>query len=62
MPVKQTDVRYPLEIVLADVDPEQNPWGLQLDGYAEEGPRRLKPEALNVNAAPKPGDRKVSQK
>jgi integrating conjugative element protein (TIGR03746 family) len=58
MPVKETDVRYPLEIVLADVDPEHNPWGLQLDGYAEEGPRRLKSEELHVNAESNPGGQK----
>jgi integrating conjugative element protein (TIGR03746 family) len=61
MSVKETNVRYPLEIVLADVDPEHNPWGLQLDGYAKEGPRRLKPQALHVKADHKPLDRKAPQ-
>ncbi len=41
MPVKQTLVRYPLEVVLMDVDPEHNPWGLALDGYGGDGPVRL---------------------
>lgn len=34
-PVKSTLVRYPLRVVRNDVDPERNPWGLQLDCYAE---------------------------
>ena len=38
--VKDTVVRYPLRVVRYDVDREKNPWGLALDGYAEE-PRRL---------------------
>ncbi|MDZ7840880.1 MAG: TIGR03746 family integrating conjugative element protein [Gammaproteobacteria bacterium] len=41
MTVKQTAVRYPLRVVRYDVDPELNPWGLALDGFTEEGPRRL---------------------
>jgi len=44
MPVKQTRVRYPLEVVLQDVDPEHNPWGLALDGYGSEAPLRLSEE------------------
>lgn len=40
MTVKQTVVRYPLRIVHYDVDPEANPWGLALDGFAED-PRRV---------------------
>ncbi|MGH2626875.1 MAG: DUF2895 family protein, partial [Anaerolineales bacterium] len=44
MPVKQTRVRYPLEVVLQDVDPEHNPWGLALDGYGSEAPARLSEE------------------
>ena len=38
--VKETDIRFPLRVVLHDVDPERNPWGLALDGYAVE-PERL---------------------
>ncbi|WAJ37268.1 TIGR03746 family integrating conjugative element protein [Pseudomonas sp. GOM7] len=34
-PVKSTLVRYPIRVVRNDVDPELNPWGLQLDCYAE---------------------------
>ena len=41
MTVKKTAIRYPLRIVSLDVDPEANPWGLALDGFASEGPRRL---------------------
>ena len=41
MPVKQTLLRYPLEVVRMEVDPEHNPWGLALDGYGTEEPVRL---------------------
>jgi len=41
MTVKQTAIRYPLRVVNLAVDPEANPWGLALDGFASEGPRRL---------------------
>ena len=41
MTVKQTAIRYPLRVVSLAVDPEANPWGLALDGFASEGPRRL---------------------
>ena len=41
MAVKQTLVRYPLQVVLMDVDPEHNPWGLALDGYGSDEPMRL---------------------
>ncbi len=41
MAVKQTLVRYPLEVVAMEVDPEHNPWGLALDGYGSEGPVRF---------------------
>jgi len=44
MAVKQTLIRYPLEIVSMDVDPEQNPWGLALDGHGGERPVRLSEE------------------
>ncbi len=46
MPVKQTAIRYPLRVVRYDVDPETNPWGLALDGYAGEGPIRLPKENM----------------
>ena len=41
MTVKQTAIRYPLRVVRHGVDFEANPWGLALDGFAGEGPRRL---------------------
>jgi integrating conjugative element protein (TIGR03746 family) len=46
MTVKQTAIRYPLRVVRHAVDPEANPWGLALDGFAAEGPRRLTPEEV----------------
>jgi len=41
MTVKKTSIRYPLRVVRLSVDPEANPWGLALDGFAATGPRRL---------------------
>ena len=41
MTVKKTAIRYPLRVVRYAVDLEANPWGLALDGFAAEGPRRL---------------------
>jgi len=41
MTVKQTTIRYPVRVVRQAIDPETNPWGLALDGYASDGPRRL---------------------
>ncbi len=41
MTVKQAAIRYPLRVVRLDIDPETNPWGLALDGFAGDGPRRL---------------------
>ncbi|MCB1904635.1 MAG: DUF2895 family protein, partial [Gammaproteobacteria bacterium] len=41
MTVKKTAIRYPLRVVRHAVDLEANPWGLALDGFAAEGPRRL---------------------
>jgi integrating conjugative element protein (TIGR03746 family) len=41
MTVKRTVIRYPLRVVRFAVDLEANPWGLALDGYGAEGPRRL---------------------
>ena len=46
MTVKKTAIRYPLRVVRHAVDPEANPWGLALDGFATEGPRRLKASEL----------------
>jgi len=41
MTVKRTRIRYPLRVVRYAVDPEANPWGLALDGFGADGPRRL---------------------
>ena len=41
MTVKKTSIRYPLRVVRLSVNPEANPWGLALDGFAATGPRRL---------------------
>ena len=41
MMVKKTAIRYPLRVVRHAVDLEANPWGLALDGFAAEGPRRM---------------------
>jgi integrating conjugative element protein (TIGR03746 family) len=49
MVVKQTGIRYPIRIVRHAVDLEANPWGLALDGFAEDGPQRL-PDATAAPA------------
>jgi len=41
MMIKQTTIRYPLRVVRYPVDAEANPWGLALDGFAADGPKRL---------------------
>ncbi len=43
MTVKKTTIRYPLRVLRYAVDAEANPWGLALDGFAAEGPKRLTP-------------------
>jgi len=50
MTVKRTAIRYPLRVVSLAVDPEANPWGLALDGFASEGPRRLTELELGEDA------------
>lgn len=47
MEVKNVNIRYPLRVVRYDVNPETNPWGLALDGFAGDGPRRLSEEEAN---------------
>ncbi len=34
--VKSTPIRYPLRVIRYEVDPEANPWGLALDGFAQD--------------------------
>lgn len=46
VPVKQAALRYPIHVVRYDVSREVNPYGLALDGYSDEGPRRLSDEEL----------------
>ena len=46
MTVKKTAIRYPLRVVRHAVDLEANPWGLALDGFAGDGPRRLTADEL----------------
>ena len=50
MTVKRTTIRYPLRVVSLAVDPEANPWGLALDGFANEGPRRLSESDLEEHS------------
>ena len=54
MTVKKTAIRYPLRVVKLSVDPESNPWGLALDGFAGEGPHRL--DEVQPGEAPKQED------
>ena len=41
MEVKRKEIRYPIRVVRYDIDPEVNPWGLALDGFAEPGPQPI---------------------
>jgi integrating conjugative element protein (TIGR03746 family) len=43
--VKSVEIAYPLRVVRMESDPTQNPWGLALDGYDGDGPKRLEPGA-----------------
>jgi len=49
MTVKRTAIRYPLRVVRYAVDLESNPWGLALDGFGAEGPRRLNAAELGAS-------------
>ncbi len=55
VPVKTVAVSYPLRVVRHDSDPTQNPWGLALDGYQGDGPRRLETaeSLVSSNSQPK---------
>jgi integrating conjugative element protein (TIGR03746 family) len=48
MDVKNVKIRYPIRVVRFAVDPEKNPWGLALDGYSGDGPRRLTKKDLGT--------------
>ncbi len=52
MTVKKTAIRYPLRVIRLSVDPETNPWGLALDGFASSGPRRLAKSELDKTLEP----------
>lgn len=42
MEIKRLPIRYPIRVVRLDIDRENNPWGLALDGYpAGLSPRRI---------------------
>ena len=47
VPVKTVAVSYPLRVVRREGDPARNPWGLALDGYDGDGPRRIELETNN---------------
>jgi len=51
VPVKKTAIRYPLKVQRFEASPDSNPWGLALDGFGEEGPRRLTEAELHQNAS-----------
>ena len=50
MDVKNLKIRYPVRVVRYDVDPEINPWGLALAGFAGEGPVRLDTNSTNSDS------------
>ncbi|MDX1654085.1 MAG: TIGR03746 family integrating conjugative element protein [Candidatus Competibacteraceae bacterium] len=54
MDVKETTVRYPVRVVRFEVDPEANPWGLALDGWADPGPERLSDEDTSLTLEVQP--------
>ena len=52
IPVKTVAVSYPLRVVRSEGDPARNPWGLALDGYQGDGPKRIEPETVKPNPVP----------
>ena len=52
IPVKTVAVSYPLRVVRSEGDPARNPWGLALDGYQGDGPKRIEPETGKTNPVP----------
>ncbi len=56
MTVKKTAIHYPARVVRDAVDLEANPWGLVLDGFAGEGPRRLSDSELGQGIQEGTGD------
>jgi len=56
MTIKKTRIRYPLRVVRLAIDPEANPWGLALDGFAGSGPERLRPDTQREHSRPAPSE------
>ncbi len=50
-PVRDLFIRYPLRVVRADVDPQRNPWGLQVDCF-DGIPQRLSVPDAEKQGAP----------
>lgn len=55
MPVKDTYIRYPLQIVRYDIDRELNPFGLAINCFGNSRPERLDPKNMKLNDVPAPG-------
>jgi len=51
MNVKAIDVRYPIRVINYDVDSNDNPWGLALDGFDAPGPSRIATDYERAKAA-----------
>lgn len=56
MTIKKTRIRYPLRVVRLAIDPEANPWGLALDGFAGSGPERLRPDTQPEHSRAAPSE------
>jgi integrating conjugative element protein (TIGR03746 family) len=54
VPVKDTYIRYPLQVVRYDVDRELNPFGLAIDCFGNGRPERLDPKGMKFTSAPTP--------
>ncbi len=50
-PVRDLFIRYPLRVVRADVDPQRNPWGLQVDCFDGIPQRLAVPDAQEQGGA-----------
>jgi integrating conjugative element protein (TIGR03746 family) len=53
--VKTVAVSYPIRVSAMRSDPTQNPWGLALDGYDGDGPRRMEPGKPAAPMSPQAG-------
>lgn len=54
MPVKTVDIRYPIRVVVYDVSPEANPFGLALDCFAGPPERMIEASEPTRPASPSP--------